>query len=359
MGSTNKSKHGEFIQLKIRKMKKTLAILIPGIVAVGCSNLDIEFEDFDYQSIYFPFQTPVRTIILGDESVGDNTIDLEHAFSIGVTIGGVYENEKERVVYLEFAPELAENVADEEGNPMEILPANYYSAEFGQVTIPEGEFAGRMRVELTDEFFQDPLSATTHYFIPVRIADAPGDSVLRGEPATSVDNPDPRVPEYWSVLPKDYTLFGIKYINETHGMYLLRGERTFTNTNEVTSYSERFLSENSMVKLSTLSLTDSEMDIAAGTFSGDFWAIQLTFNKENKTVTVSQKDETTVSATGTGVYYTKDDSESESYNGKKHRTIYLDYTLQQASNIWTVKDSLVFADTDVVFEEFTVNVVEP
>jgi len=151
-------------------MKKTLSILITGIVAFGCSNMDIEFDDFDYQSIYFPYQTPVRTIILGDESVGDNSIDLEHAFSIGVTMGGAYENNKDRNVFLEFAPELAENVIDPDSNSMELLPASHFSAEFGQVTIPRGEFAGRMRVDLTEAFFQDPLSATTHYFIPVRIA---------------------------------------------------------------------------------------------------------------------------------------------------------------------------------------------
>ncbi len=72
--------------------------------------MDMEFDDFDYQSIYFPYQSPVRTLILGDESVGDNSIDLEHAFSIGVSMGGAYENRKERIVTVEYAPELGENV---------------------------------------------------------------------------------------------------------------------------------------------------------------------------------------------------------------------------------------------------------
>ncbi len=339
-------------------MKKTLSILISGIITFGCSN-NIEFDDYDYQSIYFPYQTPVRTLILGDESVGDNSIDLEHAFSIGVSMGGVYENRKERVVTVEYAPELGENITDDEGNPMELLPADYYEATFDKIIIPAGEFSGRTRVDLKDAFFTDSMSVKAHYIIPVRITDAGGDTVLHGDPLDYVENPDPRVAEDWEVPPKDYTLFGIKYINETHGMYLLRGERTLLATNEVTAYSERFLTDNNMTKLSTVSLTDNDMDVAGGTFTGDFWNIRLTFNKDSKAVTVSQKDATTVEATGTGVYYNKDDNEAESYGGKKHRTIYLDYTVTQGPNTWSVKDSLVFADTDVVYEEFMVNVVEP
>src|SRR4030042_2860145 len=112
-----------------------------------------------------------------------------------------------------------------------------------------------------------------------------------------------------------------------------------------------------MTKLTTLSLTENVMDVVAGTFTGIFFAIKLTFNKDSKTITVSQKDGTTVQANGTGVYYTKNDPESEGYNGQKHRTIYLDYTINLAGTIYAIKDSLVFADTDVTFEEFKVNVV--
>lgn len=339
-------------------MKKTLSILIAGIVTFGCSNVDIEFDDFDYQSIYFPYQTPVRTLILGDESVGDNSIDLEHAFSIGVAMGGAYENKRDRIVTVEYAPELGENITDGSGNAMEVLPAGYYEANFDKIVIPAGEFSGKMRVDLNDAFFEDPLSVTTHYVIPVRITDAAGDTILRGDPVDYVDDPDPRVAEDWNVVPKDYTLFGIKYINETHGLYLLRGSRTDISTNEEVTYSERFLVDNNMTRLTTLSLTENEMDISGG-FAGNYWAIKLTFNEDSKTVTVSQMDATTVAASGTGVYYTKDDSESEGYNGQKHRTIYLDYTLGQGSKIYDVKDSLVFADTDVMFEEFEVVVVEP
>lgn len=338
-------------------MKKKLSILIIGIIVFSCSK-NIEFNDYDYQSIYFPYQSPVRTLILGDESVGDNSIDLEHAFSIGVTMGGAYENKIDRIITIEYAPELGENITDDSQNPIEILPTDYYEADFNQIIIPAGEFSGKMRVELKDAFFQDPMSITTHYIIPVRITDAGNDTVLSGKPSDIIDNPDPRVPDHWIIAPKNYTLFGIKYINETHGMYLLRGARINTATNDTFTYSARFLTDNNMTKLTTLSLTENQMNIVAGTFTGSNYLIKLTFNKGNQTVTVSQKDSTTIPVTGGGVYYTKNDDEAESFNNQKHRTIYIDYSLQIEDETYSVKDSLVFVDTDVIFEQFTVNVIE-
>lgn len=343
-------------------MKKTLSILITGIVAFGCSNMDIEFDDFEYQSIFFPYQTPVRTIILGDESIGDNSIDLEHAFSIGISMGGAYENKKNRIVSVEYAPELGQNIKyinNKDTLGLEVLPAAYYEAVFDQIIIPSGEFSGKMRVDLKDAFFNDPLSATTHYVIPTRITDAGTDTILSGSPNGFVVNPDPRIAEDWDIVPKNYTLFGIKYINETHGMYLLRGSRINSSTGEEVTYSERFLVDNNMTKLTTKSLTENIMDVVGGSFTGNFYRILLTFNKDNKTVTVSSVDATTTVVSGTGVYYTKDDSEAESFNGFKHRTVYLDYTIKATGKDYYVKDSLVFADTDVMFEEFKVIVVDP
>ena len=91
-------------------MKKIITILFAGILLFSCTNRDIEFDDYDYTTIYFPFQMPIRTLILGDESVGNNSIDLEKAFTIGITMGGVYENNTDRSVTVAYAPELAENI---------------------------------------------------------------------------------------------------------------------------------------------------------------------------------------------------------------------------------------------------------
>ena len=48
------------------------------------------------------------------------------------------------------------------------------------------------------------------------------DSLLTGVPL--VDNPIKIRDEDWDPLPKDYTLFGVKFINKYDGIYLRRGE---------------------------------------------------------------------------------------------------------------------------------------
>jgi hypothetical protein len=341
-------------------MKKILFLI--GIVALlsGCENSDKEFADFEYQAVYFPHQTPVRSIMLGDEVVGDNTIDLERAFSIGASIGGMYKNTKDRELTVEFAPELAVNINYGAGTTLELLPPSYYTATFDKIIIPAGSFFGKLRVDLTEAFFADTLSTETRYVIPLRITDAQGDSILSGLPLSTVASPDPRISSHWVVPPKNYVLFGIKYINPTHGVYLLRGKRTNVgNPLDVVTYSARFLDDNDITKLTTRSLTESYISTVGGTNkegSDAKYSMKLIFDEANKSVTVTRRNDNTVSASGTGKYYSKTDAQAESYNGKKHRTIYLDYTYVDGANTYQVNDSLVFVDTDIKFETFAVTV---
>jgi hypothetical protein len=343
-------------------MKKILYLLSIVTLFFSCENQNVEFDDFAFQAVYFPYQTPVRTLMLGDEVIGDNSIDLEHAFSIGASFGGAYSNEKDRVLTVQLAPELASKITDAAGNVLEILPAQYYNATFDKIVIPAGSFFGKMRVNLTDAFFTDPLAIGLHYVIPVRITDAAGDSILKGKPVSTGGSPDPRIIADWLITPKNYVLFGIKYINPVHGVYLLRGKRTNTaNPVDVVTYSKRFLDDNDMTKLTTKSLTESYMSTVGGTnkeSANAKFSLSLTFDKANKSVKVSQRSTTTVVANGTGKYFSKAEPEAESYNGKKHRTIYLDYTYQDGANSYQVKDSLVFVDDDMKFEEFAVKVVK-
>ena len=135
-------------------MKKILYLLSIVTLLFGCENQDIEFEDFAFQAVYFPYQTPVRSLMLGDEVIGDNSIDLEHAFSIGASIGGMYENTKDRVLTVQLAPELASKITDADGNPLEMLPAAYYRATFDKIIIPAGSFFGKMRVRFNRCIFR-------------------------------------------------------------------------------------------------------------------------------------------------------------------------------------------------------------
>jgi hypothetical protein len=340
-------------------MKKIFFLLSIILLVGSCSNQEVDFDDFEFQAVYFPYQTPIRTIMLGDEVVGDNTIDRDHAFSIGVTIGGMYKNEMDREVAIEYTPELAQNILDENsGDTLVLLPQEYYTATFDRITIPEGSFFGKMRVELEDAFFEDPDAIGLKYVIPLVITDAFGDSILSGEGNTILESHDRRIDAHWNVVPKDYTLFAVKYINPLHGVYLLRGQSINTSIvpNDTVFYSKRFLIDNDMVNLHTQSLDKCRMPVVGGVNRDGKYSMLLTFDEDAQTMTVSQFNATSVVVTGTGKYYTKDDNEAESYTDYKHRTIYLDYTFEDGGNTYQVNDSLVFVDTGIKFEEYKLSV---
>lgn len=341
-------------------MKRTFFLFGIFALLVSCSNQEVDFDDFAYQSVYFPFQTPVRTIILGDEVEGDNTIDREYAFSVGVALGGLYENDRDREVAIELAPELALDITNAEGDTLEILPAAYYNATFDRITIPEGSFFGKLRVDLEDAFFDDPAATDLKYVIPLRITDGFGDTVLSGSPSAVVDDPDLRITEDWVIPPKNYTLFGVQYINALHGMYLLRGRsiNTTANPQDTVFYSARFLTDNDMTKLTTKSLSESIMSTMGGTKKNGKYRMLLSFDATSQDISISQMDATSVVVNGTGKYFTKDDAEAESYSEFRHRTLYLDYTFEDGGNTFHAMDSLVFIDTDVKFEEFQVVVMD-
>ena len=67
-------------------MKKILIVLVLGVALVSCYKDYI--NDFDYDGIYFPYQTDVRTFVVGEGM----TIE------VGTTLGGVRENKKDRNV---------------------------------------------------------------------------------------------------------------------------------------------------------------------------------------------------------------------------------------------------------------------
>ena len=56
-------------------------------------NKDWEFPDYKYTTVYFAYQSPVRTLVLG-EDIYDNSLDNQHKLQIMATMGGVYENKK-------------------------------------------------------------------------------------------------------------------------------------------------------------------------------------------------------------------------------------------------------------------------
>ena len=183
-------------------MKKNRYIQLILVIAVSwltaCENQPIEFDDYGSTACYFPYQTPARSLILGNYNLGLNENDNNHLFEIGVTMSGVYENVNDRRVYFEVDESLLNGVAN-----VVPLPPSYYAIETASpVTIPAGSIKGRIRVQLTDAFFDDTLSLapidSVNYVIPLVINNVEGiDTILQGVAADGISDPVKTDPEDW------------------------------------------------------------------------------------------------------------------------------------------------------------------
>lgn len=351
-------------------MKINIILLLAVLfVFAACENQDWEFPDYTEQAAYFPNAAPVRTVNLGDSRY-DNSIDKEKAFSIGVGMGGVYENNSERIISFKYAPELINNhyavVAG--SDTLLVLPESYYTlSESENFVIPEGEFNGTIRVNLNDNFFNDPISITGRYVLPLIIEsdssksdDAGYISVLSGTAKEGVEDPDRLIADNWDVQPKDYTLFGVKYVNEFNGRYLHRGvkhELDGKNGNVVntTVYSERFIEQDQITTLKTKSLTESHVNRVANSQGAEYF-MKLKFNSD-KSINISQIDTITVMVDGSGSYLNAGDEGADVWGQQSRRTIFLDYNYEFGGTYFHCVDTLVYRDENISFDARSVAVV--
>lgn len=362
---------------------------------MACENQENVFDDFGSTSVYFPYQTPARSLILGKYDLGFNENDNNGRFEIGVTMSGVYENTKNRKVYFELAPELIDASAlGVTSVNVQILPSSYYTIEQeSPVTIPPGSIKGRIPVQLEDAFFDDPLSFAgeneINYVIPLRITDYEElDSLLTGVPLEGVVNPLKIRGTDWQTQPKDYTLFGIKFMNKYQGAYLRRGADKAVGTSEkvtietgniettnidITSvYREEFVVRDEVTLVSTAGRNkaiSTNLVRRGGIPSNSTVSLEMTFNDNGDIVITNADENSNVVITGSGKYI----EDGDEWGGEKRDVIYLEYEYQDVETIQEirfsqvisettinlfhqVKDTLVIRDRNVKFEEFVVEI---
>jgi len=334
---------------------KKIAISFITIVLFGlssCHNEAWEFPDFDYTTVYFPYQYPIRTLVLGDYETADNTNDNNLKFIISAHIGGMYENTETRIINYEIVPGLAQNVVTDLGDTIRELPSKYYTLNpIDQFTIPKGKFYGGFEVQLNDTFLDDTMAHRIYYVLPVRITASSLDSILSG--FTSVVDPEPRNAEDWDIPPKYFTLFGIKYINPYHGKYLVRGQSVIRDeldqVLETIVYRQDYVKDNEIRALTTISKN-------AVTYSGPVrkssgspgtFTVDITFDNGNNCTVVSNPD-SDFPVTGSGKFV----EDGDSWGNKPRNVIHLDYQITVGTETHHVNDTLVIRDRDVRFEEF-------
>ena len=168
-------------------------------------------EDFDYSSIYFMYQTNVRTFVVGEGM----------KIEVGAALGGLRENRQDRVVNFNMdntlinanilaAMKAGANYIKEAIAPVDtlkLMPASYYTiSDNSKMIIKSGQHMGSVVIKADSaRFLQDVATIRPGYAIPFNITTADADSIHKA---------------------KRYTVVALKYENMLFGNYWHGGVTT-------------------------------------------------------------------------------------------------------------------------------------
>lgn len=333
-------------------MKKILFImLIVSGIFTSCKNSDWEFPDFDYTAVYFAYQTPVRTIVLG-EDIYDTTLDNEYKCKILATMGGVYENKNNVEISFRVDNSLCDNLTFDGTNNIVPMPSNYYSlSSDNQMVIKKGEIMGGVVVQLTDAFFADPLALQNTYVIPLVMTGVKNaDKILTG--SALVDHPNRAIADDWDEVPKDYILYAVKYINPYHATYLRRGKDVITGEiNKTVVRHAEYVEKDEVISTYTRSLNTIELPLEISDADGNHLDCTLLITIDNSgNCTVTSGTES-VQMSGSGQFVQK--GEKNSWGNEDRDAIYLNYNIDFGSLQYATTDTLVVRDRGISVETFT------
>jgi Family of unknown function (DUF5627)/Domain of unknown function (DUF1735) len=333
-------------------MKKIIvALLVLGTLVTSCKNSDWDFPDYGTTSVYFAQQTPIRTITLGTDAY-DTTLDNEHKCQIMATMGGVYENEINRIIDFVVDESLCDGLTYEDGSDIIPMPSSYYTLASDQIIIPSGKVLGGVEVQLTDAFFNDPKSIETTYVIPLRM--------------TSVENADTILES------KNYILYAVRYINKWDGYWLSRGTDVIDDNGSITTVERKaeYIEYDEVRELTTTAYMQVVYPISTvvqvykedGTLGSETLTcnLLLTFDDDDKCTISSGTEGYTVTGSGT---WTKEGA-VKAWGDKDRDQLTLNYEVtyyyqQKAGDPtmykkYTCDDTLVARDRGSKLETFTV-----
>ncbi len=310
--------------MKLKKYIYGVALGALSLSLASCYNADKDFPDYEGgTTAFFAYQYPVRTLILGND-IYDNSLDNDHKCRIWATMGGAYGG-RDAVVDVEVDEKLCDNLwfVDEGGNPdrpVTPLPSDYYTLQSSVIPY-DGEPRGYVEVKFTDKFFNDSKAIENNYVIPLVMKKAIGiDHILTGNPRVGT-TPSRTNSEYWEVLPKDYVLYCVKYMNPWQAKYIRRGVDNVTEGGVTTQvvrkdfsmvdtdlehYKENPVNANDEVcGITTKSMDESIFPVSFKTSNGTLSCkLILTFDKNNKcTIDVDQDSKAAgITAKGDGEF---------------------------------------------------------
>ena len=310
------------MMMKLKKYIYGVALGALSLMYASCYNADKEFPDYEGgTTAYFAYQYPVRTLILGND-IYDNTLDNEHKCRIWSTMGGAYGG-RNATVDIAVDETLCNNLyfTDEGGNaaaPVLPMPTAYYQLASNAIKY-NGDSRGYVEVQFTDAFFNDEKAIANTYVIPLVMTKVTGiDHILTGTPREGL-TPARTNSEDWEVLPKDYVLYCVKYMNPWQGKYIRRGvdnvtekgnttkvirkDTTLVNT-DLEHYKENPVNQNDEIcGITTKNMTQAIFPVSFKTSGASISCnLILTFNGNQCTIST---DDENVTATGSGEFIAK------------------------------------------------------
>lgn len=355
--------------MKINKFFKYMSAAVLALGFASCENGDIDFPDYEEQPVYFPYQYPVRTLVMGDDEY-DTSLDKEHKCKIMATFGGSY-NGSNGSVQVAVDNSLVNGLTFADGTPIKAMPESYYSLSTNNLKF-NGTYNGVTEVQLTDAFFNDAEAANGVYVIPLVMTSQTGfTGILSGTPNEEGATPSRLDESAWKVKPMDYVLYCVKYLNKYSGFWLAEGKDVITDEISVKTQDRKAVSveKRNVIEIKTKSLTQSVLTVsypfeyieyvkneATGemvetiktkTLTAD---LLLTFDgSDNCTITSATEG---VTASGSGKWV--DDGAKKAWNEKDRDMIDVSYKVDFGGGFTAeTTDNLIWQRSGVKVEEFS------
>jgi hypothetical protein len=305
-------------------MKKIFAFLILLTSMTSC--YDEYLKDFDYNGVYFTYQVTVRTLVVGEGM----------KIQIGVVLGGIRENDRDRVVEFQLDNSLisTETLAAMKSSTysyiknamttvteLKALPSDYYNlSDISKFIIMKGRNSGVITLK-TDStaFLSDTTTILPAYVLPFRITGAEADTVITS---------------------KNYSVIAIKYENMLFGNYWHGGVTTEKDgsgniINEIKYYTAIPSPDSKAWALTTIGPSSLATNGVSDQSSSSKKEFMITLNGGN--ITISSMPGATFEVLPDG---------TSTYNQAKllqNREIYLSYKYQNTAGNWCyATDTLTF-----------------
>ena len=320
-----------------RYIKMVAALLTLMASFTACENGDQTFDDYEGgTTAYFAYQSPVRTIVLGDDEY-DTTLDKAHKLKILATFGGSY-NGRKATVNVAVDNSLCDNLTFADGTSVKAMPKEYYQLSTTAFNF-NGGMQGGTEVQLTDAFFKDPDAVKNTYVIPLVMQNQTGfDRIATGTLKEGKTGSRTNA-SIWETAPRDYVMYCVKYQNKYSGWWL-------TNHNTSTDNIEKA----SQVQITTRTLNSSVYSVEFQEGSKILKAdLLLTFDDKERCTITSLTDD--VTATGTGSWA---DNGIHSWNNKDRDLMELNAEITFAGGVKkNLNEKLVWWRSGVSKEEFS------